>query len=928
MLDQGGLGPQPFDNSFAQSSLQLDLEQASCFLTLLGKDPKLSWIRCLKPWLAAPSTGSDRQQLKLEPGANAYLITGNGDPANGRTVKDSDIKSCPALFIEWDNKPVEWQISAWKEFGLPEPSIQVSTGGKSIHCYWVLDEPMAPEPWRALIKRLIAHTGADTNNCNPSRLMRLPGSIYYEKTTGKETGIAEIIHSSDRRYCASEIEACLPPVLAKAAPSTRQLAALPNRQSSDGWPPRTVAEIEAAAQYIPRRVGDEGTYDSDRNAICGCSAAFAEAGAADPNGMALALLGHLWPTEAQARQVLSTATTRNAASFWRIAGDNGFPLSRKSPKAKPSSEPAAGTAKPKAKAKAKKLKQLSHTNAIKCFNRCVYIQCKNERNSFRRRVRLLKAAKDLGLASYINRVEIAAKVLEAKQQAGDGGFKALTAADRKAMQKPVIHWLLPGLLPANDLTILGGRPKVGKTRLAVAIAAAVLTGEPLFDLPPPAKAVPVVLVTDDQSDGDTASMLEAVDLWDHQNLIWSRNFRISETDLDALLATIKANPGALVIIDSLRSISRSMQKGENDPEIGAVLYDLKQAVMDAGGTLLLIHHCNKAVDLVGVEALSGHNAIAGAANTVLTMHYLQGENNQPNKSIPERQLFREARSGDGFDLVITRDGNSFRSLGSMEEIKEQAEEQKQRSKLSNLQRELMYLLPSEEWLTRRQICELLEIEWNDRGRDKAGQQVARALRHLVKLGQVETVRVGTESTYRSLDRMGTEFDETVMTVMTTSHANGSAVITSDTSFDDSDDSSGSNGSAPAPASLTQVATDLSSLSSPSSNKARQPEPQPQQAVITVITESVGFDRNDKNGNPIPPIPNKTDQPNTLLSLLDTTDTTVFAIGDFVAVKIADSWEEGFTVTDAVSTGIGTRYIVERDDRRLNVAATELCRPAA
>jgi hypothetical protein len=55
--------------------------------------------------------------------------------------------------------------------------------------------------------------------------------------------------------------------------------------------------------------------------------------------------------------------------------------------------------------------------------------------------------------------------------------------------------------------------KTIETRLAVAMAAAVLKVEALFDLPKPAKAVPVVLVTDDQSDGDTASMLEAVDLW-------------------------------------------------------------------------------------------------------------------------------------------------------------------------------------------------------------------------------------------------------------------------------------------------------------------------------------------------------------------------------------------------------------------------------
>ncbi len=36
-----------------------------------------------------------------------------------------------------------------------------------------------------------------------------------------------------------------------------------------------------------------------------------------------------------------------------------------------------------------------------CFERCVEIQAKKERNSLRRRARLLKAGKDLGLASYL-----------------------------------------------------------------------------------------------------------------------------------------------------------------------------------------------------------------------------------------------------------------------------------------------------------------------------------------------------------------------------------------------------------------------------------------------------------------------------------------------------------------------------------------------
>jgi hypothetical protein len=225
------------------------------------------------------------------------------------------------LFVEWDDKPIDWQISAWQEFGLPEPSIQVHTGGKSIHCYWVLDEPTTPAEWRVLIQRLIAHTGADPANKNPSRLMRLPGSIYINKQ-GEQTGVAEIIHSSERRYSVSEIEACLPPVLAKAASSTRQIAAVVSRQSSDGWPPRTIDKIKAAAVFIPDRIGGEGTYDQDRNALCGCAAALAEAGY--PESIAIELLGHKWPDTRAAEQVLNSATKRNAASYWKIAKDNGY----------------------------------------------------------------------------------------------------------------------------------------------------------------------------------------------------------------------------------------------------------------------------------------------------------------------------------------------------------------------------------------------------------------------------------------------------------------------------------------------------------------------------------------------------------------------------------------------------------------------------
>jgi hypothetical protein len=268
------------------------------------------------------------------------LIIGNGNTDTGTNKStgkpsgaqaDADITDIPALFVEWDKKPIDWQVNAWKDLGLPEPSIQVHTGGKSIHCYWPLDEPMAPAEWRELIKRVITHCGADTSNSNPSRVMRMPGSIYHDKETGEPTAnTAEIIHSSERRYSAAEIEACLPPVLAKAAPKTvasSRFAA----PSSHWWEPRSIEEIKAAAAYIPDRIGGEGTYEPDRNALCGCAAALTEAGY--PESIAIELLGHKWPTVKAAEQVLNSATTRNAGSYWKIAKENGYQLSRKTSKA-------------------------------------------------------------------------------------------------------------------------------------------------------------------------------------------------------------------------------------------------------------------------------------------------------------------------------------------------------------------------------------------------------------------------------------------------------------------------------------------------------------------------------------------------------------------------------------------------------------------
>ena len=730
--------------------MSFNSKEARRFVEILGKDRAQTWVRAIDP-LKRRKAGADHQGLtthadlqwlqdKTAAGFNLYAVVNDAPTASGAGggVTDADVANCGVLFAEWDDgASIEEQAQRWQAFGLPEPTVQVATGGKSVHAHWRLTEPMPPDQWRVLQDRLITYVKGDPQCKNPARVMRLPGSIYFDKKTGTAAGRCRILSASGAHCSAAEIESRLP---------RQQTQERPAAAATGGdWQPRGIREINAAAECIPRRIGGEGTYEQDRNALCGCSAALEEAGVPDPDAAALALLAHLWPSEAEARQVLKSSTTRKPSAFWSIAREHGYNLKRSGQKAPAAPASAKAQLKPMRKGR-----KLGHGKAMACFERCVEILSRRERNSLRRRARLVAIAKALGLAACINRQEIAQRVLEAKDEQQGHSFKALTAADRLAMKAPVVRWLIADLVPAGDLTVIGGRPKVGKTRLAVAIAAAVLKGEPFAGFGCIKEPKPVLLITDDQADGDTHQMLQQLKVWDHPLLMWSRHFRLNDRDVDAMLETIKANPGALVVVDSLRSVSRSLPAGENDPEIGAYLYDLKAAVIEAGGSLIVIHHCSKAPDLVGTEALSGHNAIAGAANTVITLHHCPDANGRPDKTNPQRRMFSEGRSGAGCDLVIDRHvEGTYRQVCGFDQWQRQLAEAKRQEKqsegLTPTQQQVLELLEEEpdQAFTRRELVEALGLDWSD-GQGADAVRVRSSLNRLVELGLIAKAKGGRE----------------------------------------------------------------------------------------------------------------------------------------------------------------------------------------
>jgi len=229
--------------------------QADQILSLLGKDPAAARLRAfphrLNPDRSAIGARKGAYDIDAasrwqREGRGVYLVINDGGD------NDDAITLCRAFWVEWDDRPVDWQLTAWREFGLGEPSFIVTTGGKSAHLYWVLAEPISRSRWEPIQAALISVTGADPVNRNASRVMRLPGAFYIGPD-GKASGQSRIHSSSDRRFSVEEVEAWLTAQPAAAEPEPDDadpFAGIPLWDDSE-LPPRPPGALREALLKVP-----------------------------------------------------------------------------------------------------------------------------------------------------------------------------------------------------------------------------------------------------------------------------------------------------------------------------------------------------------------------------------------------------------------------------------------------------------------------------------------------------------------------------------------------------------------------------------------------------------------------------------------------------------------------------------------------------
>lgn len=199
-------------------------------------------------------------------------------------------------------------------------------------------------------------------------------------------------------------------------------------------------------------------------------------------------------------------------------------------------------------------------------------------------------------------------------------------ADLQHKDFPEPKWIIPGFL-AEGSTILGAKPKIGKSTFAANIALSVATGGKALGQFDVEMGSAFYISLDDTSERRLKHRIEK--MLPGLGVSWPEKFRYTtkfpkadEGGLDVLRGTVERYPDTrIVIIDTMhkflsgkRSISKNAYEIDTDR-----LTPIAEFATTAGICILLIHHTTKTKYLDPFDMLSGSIGVQGAVDDLMVM---------------------------------------------------------------------------------------------------------------------------------------------------------------------------------------------------------------------------------------------------------------------------------------------------------------------
>ncbi|OQW48509.1 MAG: hypothetical protein A4S09_04850 [Proteobacteria bacterium SG_bin7] len=283
-------------------------------------------------------------------------------------------------------------------------------------------------------------------------------------------------------------------------------------------------------------------------------------------------------------------------------------------------------------------------------------------------------------------------------------------ADLLKSQPSEPSFLVDGLLPSTGISIIGGKPKDGKSTLIRNLIHAVATGGSFIN-----KSVQkgsVLYLALEETDYYVTDHFRKMGV-DEQTPIHTVLKKTTTADLRLLIGELKP---ALVVVDPLFLFIR-VHDGNSYTEVYNAMGELNDIARDQKTHILTVHHIKKGA-VSGPDSLLGSTALFGSVHTMM-MFEAKGN---------DRVLSTRQKYGPHLDPVILKYDSSIQvySYSGTEEL----------SRVQSMQDEILSLIEE------KGTCTHQEIKGSITGRSDA---LSTAIQQLVDQGLVLRLGNGTRS---------------------------------------------------------------------------------------------------------------------------------------------------------------------------------------
>lgn len=203
-------------------------------------------------------------------------------------------------------------------------------------------------------------------------------------------------------------------------------------------------------------------------------------------------------------------------------------------------------------------------------------------------------------------------------------FSAQALLDEK-LPDPV--WTVEGLIP-EGLTLLAGKPKLGKSALALNLALSVSLGwQALGKLTTTTGSV-LYYALEDSKRTLKGRLTKILSLEQNKPLLINFEYSLdwqADGNLQIEEWIQRTQDAKLVIVDTLAKIRPSQGKSQSYDWDYACVSPLKTLASKHGVSILVIHHTRKAEAEDALEEVSGTLGLTGAADAVLVLRRMRGQ---------------------------------------------------------------------------------------------------------------------------------------------------------------------------------------------------------------------------------------------------------------------------------------------------------------